>query len=261
MILNTTIRPGLLVHVSTSIKGNVSYDVTRLGTKQTVEGEIEEWDTKRLTRDVDEQERASKARSLARSKIQSVCIPIEPGGLLCPQDRADQLALAEAEALRIVEEFNDSAQITRLTFRVVTGSIAPSDARAIKMINQELRDLMESMAEGMASLDVKKIREAADRATQVNKMLPSETGEQVKKAIELARKTATDMRKAAEVGAAEVDQVAIARIQEARTAFLDLDDNQGTIGEVEHAGRSLDLAPEAPAPVTEPAAQGRMFEV
>jgi hypothetical protein len=73
MVQYTTLRPGFMVAVSTSITGNVSYHVVDQGTQETVEGEEATWTTNRLTRNKDEQKRATKARSLARSAIQTVC--------------------------------------------------------------------------------------------------------------------------------------------------------------------------------------------
>jgi hypothetical protein len=93
-------------------------------------------------------------------------------------------------------------------------------------------------------------------------MLTPDVQENVQRAIDLARKTARQIVKAGETGAAEVDRAAIARINEARTQFLDLDD-QAPIQDVEHAARAVDLEPEAPAPEREsaPEVQPRMFDL
>jgi hypothetical protein len=257
----STLRPGLLVAVTTSIRGNVRYRTTDLGTTLTVDGaEESRWETERHVTDKAEQERASKARSLARSAVQSVCAQ-SAFGLLCPEAKRDALDGAVAAARAIVDEFNAGASVTRVAFNVLCGRIAPDDAEAIRAINAEMSDLMATMAEGMRNLDVKVIRDAANRARSVGQMLTPEMQDKVQAAIEIARKTAREAVKAAETGAQEIDRAAIARIQEARTAFLDLDE-QKTIGEVEHAGRSLDLASETVAPVAEPApVQSRLFEL
>jgi len=256
----STLRPGLLVAVTTSIRGNVRYRTTDLGTTTTVDGaEESRWETERHVTDKAEQERASKARSAARSLVQSACAQ-SAFGLLCPESKREDLEAAIGGARAIVDQFNSDATVTRVAFNVLCGRIAPDDAEAIKAINAEMSDLMERMAEGMRNLDVTVIRDACNRAKAVGTMLIPEMQQRIQGAIDVARKTARDAVKAAEIGAQEVDRAAIARIQEARTAFLDLDE-QAPIGEVEHAGRSLDLAPEAPAPVAEPPAQGRMFEV
>jgi hypothetical protein len=258
----STLRPGLLVAVTTSIRGNVRYRTTDLGTTVTVDGaEESRWETERHVTDKAEQERATKARSLARSAVQSVCAQ-SAFGLLCPEFKRDALDAAITEARRIVDEFNADASVTRVAFNVLAGRIAPDDAEAIRAINAEMSDLMATMAEGMRNLDVKVIRDAANRARSVGQMLTPEMQERVQDAIDVARKTAREAVKAAETGAQEIDRAAINKIMESRTAFLDLDE-QAAIGDVQHTGRSLDLASETgfegvgePAPV-----QGRMFEV
>jgi hypothetical protein len=205
-------------------------------------------------------------------------------GLLCPEAKRDALDAAINEAREVVERFNESASVTRVAFNVLCGRIAPDDAEAIRAINAEMSDLMATMAEGMRNLDVKVIRDAANRARSVGQMLTPEMQEKVQAAIDIARKTARDAVKAAETGAQEIDRAAITKIMDSRTAFLDLDE-QKTIGEVEHAGRAVDFEREddtperAQARINEmfgrrtietdepndtqaaPPAQGRMFEV
>ena len=78
------LRPGLLVSLRTSIKGNVRYFTTELEKEHiTEEGEERaRWETERTVRDPEEQKRALKARSLARSAVQTVCSHSD-FGLLC----------------------------------------------------------------------------------------------------------------------------------------------------------------------------------
>jgi hypothetical protein len=259
----STLRPGLLVSLKTSLRGNVKYSTTDLGTTVTVDGAEEaRWETNRHIADKAELERATKARSKARSVVSGVCAQ-SAFGLLCLESRRDELETAIMEAEAIARDFNASAALSRLSFNVVVGVIAPDDARAVRAINSEMSDLLANMAEGMKNLNPQAIRDAANRARSVGQMLTSDMQAKVADAINVARQTAREMIKAAEVGVGEVDRLAIAKIADARTAFLDLDE-QGTIGEVEHQGRAVELAPEPtgnegvgePAPV-----QTRMFEV
>jgi hypothetical protein len=237
----TTIRPGIMVALRTSIKGNVSYNVTHRGTTRTVEGDVTEWDTTRLVREPQEQERASKARSLARSAIQTVCAHSD-FCLLCPLDKEAKLDEAVEKAMVIVEEFNRSSDITTLSFNVLRGRIEADDVRAMKAINREMRDLIDTMATGMANLDVGVIRDAANKAKSVSQMLVPEAQERVQAAIDLARKAARQISKAGEQAAAEVDRVAIQRLTEARTAFLDLEP-QGEVLAPEISAPAVDLGP------------------
>lgn len=232
------LRPGLLVSLRTSIKGNVKYSTTELEAEHiTPEGEERaRWETERTVRDPEEQKRALKARSLARSAVQTVCSHSD-FGLLCLVENRAKLDVAIAKAEGIAREFNADAEVSQLRVNVIIGEVAPDDARAIRAINQEIRDLMDSMAQGLATLDVQKVRDAANKATSVGKMLEPNAKASVERALGIARKAAREIVKAGETGAIEIDQVAIQRLTEARTAFLDLDE----VPEVQ--------APEAAAPV------------
>ena len=243
MVQYTTLRPGFMVAVSTSITGNVSYHVVDQGTQETVEGEEATWITNRLTRDKDEQKRATKARSLARSAIQTVCSKSK-FCLLCPEGKKDKLDAAIAKARLIAAEFNATANLTTVDVNVLVGKISPDDVEAVKAINSEIRGLMDTMARGLASMDADVVRKAASKAKSVGAMLDPNAQERVKKAIEVAREAAKQIVKAGETGAVEIDQVSIQRITEARTSFLDLDDAT-EVQAPEAAVPVVDFEPEA----------------
>jgi hypothetical protein len=221
----STLRPGLLVSVKTSVAGNVSYRTFELEQDHiTITGERRaRWETERTITDPQEHESALKARSLARSAIQTVCAH-SAFGLLCPEVNADKLAAAVAKARDIADAFNRTAQVTRLSVNVLVGRIAPDDVEAVRAINSEIRDLMDVMANGLADLDVQKVREAAGKARSVSAMLDVNASDRVAKAIEVARKAAREIVKAGEAAEVEIDQTTIQRIVECRTSFLDLDD-------------------------------------
>jgi len=223
-MLYTTLRPGLLVSVRTSIKGNVSYRTFDLGHMDTIEGgEESRWETEKTIRNKEEQERATKARSAARSAIQTVCAHSD-FGLLCPLDKEEKLDRAIGDARAIIKQFNDGSDITKISFNVLRGKVEQDDVRAVRAINEEMRDLIDAMAAGAARLDVKAIRDAADKARSVGQMLTPEAQERIKDAIDTARKVAREIKKAGEGAAVEVDRLAIQRLEQSRTAFLDLDE-------------------------------------
>src|SRR4029077_6271511 len=145
-------------------------------------------------------------------------------GLLCPEAKADALATAVEEARAIVAQFNSSASLTRLSFNIITGRIAPDDVEAIRAINNEMSDLLASMAEGLSNLAVTKVRDAANKARAVGSMLTTEAQERVQAAIDVARKTARAIVQAGSEGAVEIDRAAIRKVLDSRTAFLDVDD-------------------------------------
>jgi ribosomal protein L29 len=237
---NTTIRPGLLVAVKTSIKGNVSYKKTDTAVRTLEDGsEVAEWDTERRIKDAAEQEAASKARSRARSLISGVC-SVTDFGYLCPVASRPELDVAIAEARKVAEEFNRTSKFTKLRFEAVTGTIAQNDYQAVRAIRREVAELLTDMEEGLKNLDVGVAREAATRAKQLGQMLSAEAEVRVELAIQQVRESCKKIAAAGENGVAEIDRVTIARLTETRTAFLDMDEAQEVEAPTQQA-RTVDL--------------------
>jgi hypothetical protein len=257
---STTLRPGLLVSVKTSISGNVTYNKRELEAEQiNVDGVLHaKWETEKTILDAAEHEKATKVRSKARSLIGSVCAN-SAFGLLCPESASDDLEKAIAEARKLCEQFNDESQLTRVKFYVITGRIAPDDVEAVRAINSEVRELLASMEEGVAKIDVKAIRDAADRAKQLGSMLSADAQARIQIAIDAARSAAKKIVKAGEQAAIEIDRRTLSTLAEARTAFLDID-AQGEIGTPAAEGRAIDLAPEH-VQIGTPASPDRKLEI
>lgn len=246
MLQSSTLRPGLLVSLKTTIVGNVKYD------KRTIEAEHRlktgeakaRWETVRIIDDPDEHKRAHETRGKARSLITGVCAH-SAFGLLCPENSAEDLEARVAEARGVCERFNRGAKLSRVNVYVITGRIAPDDVEAVRAINSEVRELLEQMAEGVRNLDAKSIRDAASRAKGLGTMLSPDAEVRVKLAIESARMAARKIVAAGEQAAQEIDRGAIKRITEQRTAFLDLDES-APIKVAKSTGRAVDLTPAAP---------------
>lgn len=242
-IQKTTLRPGLLVALKTSTRGNVTYR------KQVVEAEHEDeagvarakWETERTVVDPKEHEAAGKARSKCRSIITAVCAQ-SAFGLLCPEIDAERLDKAVADARKCAEAFNDKARLTRVDVYVITGRIATDDVEAVKAINSEIAGLMDDMQRGVSDADVKTIREAAKRAKGIAEILSKEARLQAEIAIDAARRAARDIVKA-EGSPIRVDAKAVRAITEARTMFLDVGEAAPVSAPAEQ-GVALDLAAE-----------------
>ncbi|WP_024516981.1 hypothetical protein [Bradyrhizobium sp. Tv2a-2] len=255
----STIRPGLLVVLKTSLTGNVSY------IKNTIEADTldeegklrAKWETERTVADPAEHEEATKIRNRARQVISNLCVQTA-FGLLCPEERADQLGERVTEAQSLAEEFNARAKTTRIGIYVIPGRVAADDAQAARAINSEVRDLIGLMEAGLQNLDVKKVRDAADKARSLGAMLSPAQQERLSEVVAVARKAATAINKAGEQGAAEIDLASIRKLTEGRGAFLDLDAEHKEVEAPTHEGRAIDLAPveieqpaEAAVPVVE----------
>lgn len=248
MMNSTTLRPGLLVSLKTHLTGNVQYQKTVLeAAKKDEQGrEIATWETQRVVADPDELERGKVARGKAGTLVRSVCAH-SAFGLLCPESDAEELEKVIAEARKVADEFNATAQLSRLTVYVLTGRIAPDDVEAVKAINSEIRELMQDMAEGIQSTDVKVIREAANKAKQLGAMLTPNAEARVQIAIETARKAAKQIVKSGEAAAIEVDRMAIRKITDMRTSFLDLGEDV-EIAKPAEQGRAVDFDTEEYGP-------------
>lgn len=243
----TTLRPGLLVCLKTSRKGdNVSYarediekeHITNDGVK------IDEWNTKRTTVDPTEYELAKDVRAMARNMVAGVCAK-SSFGLLCAEENAEKLEAKIREANELTRKFNETAKITEVNIYTITGRIEPNDAEAVRAINAEVTDLLDKMQTGIKKLDVDMVRKAAAQARQLGTMLKPEANERIQEAIKAARKVARQINKAGEVASTELNEIAIKNITEARTAFLELDEPTTVPTEAPEAeGRAIDLEPE-----------------
>lgn len=258
----STLRPGLLVSLKTSITGNISYRTRDIEAQHIAEDGAARarWETERTIADLAEHEEAVKVRGKCRSLITATCAA-SSFGLLCPDGATDRLDEAVAEAQRMAAGFNATARLSRIGVYVIAGRIAPDDLEAVRAINSEVRELLADMERGLQNLDVKTVREAANKARAIGTMLSPAAAERIQVAIETARSAARRIVKAAEIGAAEIDRAAIRKITESRTAFLDVDGEAAPITVPTATGRALDLTPEDAMPITAAPAQSRLFDI
>lgn len=249
----STLRPGLLVSLKTSVTGNVTYARRDLPGETGDDGVVvARWETERTIIDAAEHYEAHKVRSKCRSTITAVC-SASTFGLLCPESEAEELSKAIEAAQALATDFNNRAKLTRVAVYVIAGRVAPDDVQAVKAINSEVRDLLDEMEAGLQRLDVKIVREAANKARAIGAMLSPDAQARIHLAIEAARKAARSYVKAAEQGAVEIDKRAIRSIVESRTAFLDLEAGR-EIAQPQATGRALDLSSEPAAMPQRPVA-------
>lgn len=245
----STLRPGYLVSLKTSVRGNVRYFRNELPPKEGAEPAadgvaIDRWETERTITDPVEHEAAKKARQKAQACVRKICQQ-SAFGLLCPEVDAEKLDNAVLEARAVVDAFNDTASLSHISFLVLRGKVSPDDVEAVRAINSEIRDLMAEMASGIERGNVDEIREAASRVKGIGDMLTAEAQAKVEVGVKIARSAATQIKRDLDArGASEVDRSAMKRIDELRMAFLDLDDS--TEVSAPKAGKqvALDLAAE-----------------
>lgn len=246
----SVLKPGLLVSLKTSLRGGVSYKRVDLeADHRTESGERRaEWQTSRVISDADEFDRATIARSAARSAIAGVCCS-SSFGLLCPSDREADLAGAIETARATAAAHNETATRTQVDIFVLVGRVAQDDVEAARAIGAEVRELLDAMRAGILAADPDAIRDAASKARALGGMLSADVAGQVSAAILEARSAARELvkrvGKAGEIAADVVKDCSVQRIEAARFAFLDLE--AGTAAPVAPSARGLDLAPAEPA--------------
>ena len=151
--------------------------------------------------------------------------------------------------------------MSRVSIYVITGRIAPDDVEAVRAINSELRDLLDDMTTGLKNLDVTAVRDAANRARGIGQMLSPAAAERIQNAIDVARSAARKIVKAGEQAAQEIDLATIRKLEEARTAFLDIDQPSGEIAAPAVETRTLDLTPIDETSINSPGAKVAAFEM
>lgn len=238
----STLRPGLLVVLNTSIQGNISYTTEDLAHQADGGTDVKVWQTERTIADLDEYHAAVKVRSRVQSILRSACYRTA-FGMMAPEANAEKLIGAITEARKVADEFNATASLTRVSVKILTGRVAADDVIATQAIAAEIRDLMSDMQTAIAASDVKAIRDAAAKAKQVGEMLSDEAKGQVAEAVKAARAVATKIVKVGEDAKVEIDKATIEKIDAARVAFLDLDDTTGTVADfgITADNRELDL--------------------
>lgn len=247
----STLIPGYLVGLATSVTGNVHYTKEILEPEHRTRGGAEKasWKTERIITDPEEHKRANQARMKARQIISSVCAK-SAFGLLCPEKNLPELKKAINEASAVVAKFNRTTNLSRVEVYVITGKIARDDVAAVKAINSEVRELLKDMSEGVKNLNVKTVREAASKARNIGTMLSPEAAEKIKGAIEAARGAARKITKAGERAAQEIDREAIKTINQSRAAFVD-SGMEDEVEDVEAEARPVDLGEVEPEMVQE----------
>lgn len=243
-----TLRPGLLVSLSSRIKGNCTYKTNDIeadhidydGTRRA------RWETERTVSDPAEYEAAVKVRCDARNLVTRVC-STSAHGLLCLTSNRDKLISAIEQARELADNFNRTASQTTVQVTCIVGEIAQDDVEATRAINSEISDLLSQMERGIKRLDVASVRDAAKRAKALSDICTPAANERLQTAIDTARDAARKLVKHGEQAAEELNVEAMRAITEARLTFLDVDSQPLA---VELPGtpannRAIDFEPEA----------------
>lgn len=230
----TTIRPGILVAVRTTVTGGVAYkrddiapDEAPAVAANDTSATVEAWRTIKVTTDAQEHARAISIRALAKYEITKLCMDTS-FGWLAPEAVEPELNAAQARARAMVDEFNATAKYTRIGFGLLKGRVAASDEEAVRAITAEIGGLVATMNTAIDKLDVDAIRAAAGKAASLAAILGDEEQKTVTAAVEAARKAARmivkRIAKGGEPAAKVMADMQRGALERARIAFLDLDE-------------------------------------
>ena len=236
--------PGLLVNLNSSVRGNTSYYKDQLENPHLVAGgeERSKWETTKIVIDPDEQKAAEKVRDKCRSLIRSVCSSSSKFGLLCPNERKDELIERVAEARVLAADFNREAVYTHVDVNIFWGVVAQDDVQAAQAVVDTVTDLMAKMQTGLAELDAKKVRAICDETVQLKQILTPDARSTTDIAIRTARSACNRIVAAGEAVVKEIDRNAIRTIGMARTSFLDIDyDDDIVVTAPAGNGRALEM--------------------
>lgn len=238
----SAIRPGYLVSLNTSITGNTRYIKKTVESRHITERaeERESWQTTRIVADADEARAASEIRNKARYLIARICAHSD-FGYIAPLDKRAELEEAIEEARDMAEAFNATANYTEVKVRVIFGMIEDSDVEAAAAIASEVRELMRAMEEGLEDLDVEAVRKAANKAKQMGQILTNNARERVEEVVQVAREAARKIVKAGETIGVEIDEAILEQIAQARTSFLDFDQEPVRAQRPSIATRAIDF--------------------
>ena len=241
------IRPAILLALATSVKGGTTSEREDLGTETGPDGAVvEKWETTKTTLDPDEHERAKALRVSIRAAFQRLA-RWTPFGLMVELEREQELREVAAEAERQVAEFNAASRHSKvrlswLPARVDEGATATDAVRAIR---QEVDHLLEDLQQATRAGDVEAIRDTANRAMSLGKLLAEDSpgSGELASAITEARRVARGIiRRVVKAGESAEDVIAEANlgvINRARFAF------QGEIGPPEEQEQAPEGAEEA----------------
>lgn len=240
----STLKPGFLIGLKTAVKGNVTYEKETLEEEHVLRNGAEKvkWATERTIADPEEHRAANQVRMKARLLIVNECANTGLG-LLCPESNMQRLQLATKEAKRIIKEFNATSTLSKVSFGVVAGRVARDDVEATRAIKNEVRELIDAMAAGVKNLEPDTIRKAANQARNIVDMLNPTAAVSLKGVVDVSRSVARKITKAGEAAAQTVDREAIKQIAQARTAFLEIEDEPINLEEAEAEARAIEMEP------------------
>lgn len=222
---NQIIRPGYLISLKTTLVGNISYHKQILEREHIVADGSEQakWETMRVIGDRDEHNNGRKMQADARGKVTTVCTNTA-FGLLCPEEKSDELIQAINEAKQIAEEFNRSARLSRMNVYVIVGKIAPERFDIVSAMAAETLELLATIQTGIRSRNADIIRPAANELRRLSDMFSENGRGKLQEAVDAGRSAARKIIKAPAGPAHELEGQATQIVNDVHRQFQQLTD-------------------------------------
>jgi hypothetical protein len=220
-----TLKPSLLVAVSISRSGGVSYAREKL--EQTLVGnhEVSVWKTTRDVPDVADVKKADAIASECRRKIAALCYRTA-FGWIAPKEKEAELNQAWAEVRARVQQANaEELRTCRLTATCVKGEVVTDDHEAAEAILKDIGAFFAEVMEAINACDVKKIRQAVASMKGVDGLLDPAHSAALKAAVKQVKQVASILHKEVEKKgqeiAAVIKQLDLSPIDAAMVMFIE----------------------------------------
>lgn len=249
-----TLKPSLLVAFRVARVGGVMYgkaDVVHDG-----DG-IHDVTTWKVTKDIPnlpELKEADAVAAACRRLIAQHCV-LMPFGLVAAKENEIKLTAAWTEVQTKIDTANATLKGCKLQATCVKGEIVTDDQAAADGMLQYIGGLFTELKAAITVCDAKKIRETVTAMRSVDTLLDEVHSDQLKKAMDAAKKVASKVvvevdKKHKEI-ATVVQQLDLSPIDAAAVYFLETDDAPavGDAHEADSAVRAAELPDDGKLPV------------
>ena len=186
----------IVINLDTHVECGVTYIRRDRSKEKRDDGAlIEEFTTKKTTKDPKETKKAQLLRTSISNAIRTCCVPTGTGLLVLRPGQVEDFEAAKASADKAVAVWNAQARTTHLTVNVDELDFRNPE-QTVYNVTQKMAALLDEIQRGVAALDVKMVRKAAYTLKEIAPSLDLGTSESVAGAATEALKTATKIRKA-----------------------------------------------------------------
>ena len=186
----TDLRPCLLVAIDVSRSGGQSYTREDEQIEKLADGSLKAtWTTKKRLDNEAEFSTATKLQTACKYAASKLGRHT-PVGIVSAVDRREEIQEFRDSWKRQIDEFNATAQFSRISFTLMVFEIKGENVQALETVLDDLRDGLKELEEAYKSFSPKSIREVVQKMNGFVEVLPERAGFLVDEAIKEAREKA-----------------------------------------------------------------------